>query len=91
MEELKALEILKNDKEELLAYKYHKILSHDGADKLKKTNEAIAELEALQAPKTCETCQECEALDLYMGKCDMLDQEVNLKWGCLSHDLKVQQ
>lgn len=54
---MKALEILEVYMYDLLACKKAQILSKHGEDNLNNIKEAIAELEALQEPKTCDGCK----------------------------------
>lgn len=59
-------------------------------------NEAIAELEGLQAPKTCETCSEWEEehSGSIFGVCAIgnsshfSDKETTYDYGCIDYELK---
>lgn len=68
MKELKALKVLKDKKSYLDSLKRNGLISDAGRDELKLIEEAIAELEALQAPKTCDGCRDQQ--QKYLNMCD---------------------
>lgn len=84
MEQLKALDILKKTRAQL----------EDDHKFAQMYDEAIAELEALQALKTCETCKYSgyfsphDSLECLNNDCNFYSCDVDLNDGCNKHEAK---
>jgi|GEM_PF-4957906 len=94
MEEFKAIALLKAFQTHLGASKESLANDEDDLQTWNEIDEAIAELEALQAPKTCETCKYSgyfsphDSLECLNNDCNFYSCDVDLGDGCNKHEPK---
>jgi len=89
MKKLKALDILQRDLANMSISNPMERLSISGYEVI----DAISELKALQAPKTCETCDHylIPSGDYKSKYCSLLKRHTRFDFGCVDHSLKAQQ